>query len=143
MTNPASNACDQITKALEQDRLELPTLPEVAFKVRDVAERDEVTIPQLCRVIEQDPALAAHLIKVANSPMFRATRPSTHAGRQRSSPPADCHDHRIGFRIALASTRATKTVHMLNWPMKSQNQERALLEACPQRPFGDMPDKCC
>lgn len=74
MTNPASNACAQITEALEQDRLELPTLPEVAFKVRDVAERDDVTIPKLCRVIEQDPALAAHLIKVANSPLFRATR---------------------------------------------------------------------
>jgi HD-like signal output (HDOD) protein len=74
MTNPASDACDQITEALEQDRLELPTLPEVAFKVRDVAEQDDVTIPQLCRVIEQDPALAVHLIKVANSPLFRVTQ---------------------------------------------------------------------
>ncbi len=74
MSNPASRACEQITEALQNDRLELPTLPEVAFKVRDVAEQDDVTIPTLCRVIEQDPALAAHLIKVANSSLFRVTR---------------------------------------------------------------------
>ncbi len=74
MSNPASSACEQITRSLEQDKLELPTLPEVAFRVRDVAESEDVTIPALCRVIEQDPALAAHLIKVANSPLFRVTR---------------------------------------------------------------------
>lgn len=74
MSNPAHDACEQITEALTEDRLELPTLPEVALRIRDTAEQEDVTIAKLCRVIEQDPALSAHLIKVANSPIFRATR---------------------------------------------------------------------
>jgi HD-like signal output (HDOD) protein len=63
-----------ILEALDQDRLVLPTLPEVALQVRDAAQDDNIDIPKLCDVITRDAALTARIIKVANSPLLRASR---------------------------------------------------------------------
>ena len=49
----------------------LPTLPEVALKVREVANNPDVTAVQLADVITTDAALSARLLKVANSPLYR------------------------------------------------------------------------
>lgn len=64
----------EIIKAIDQDRLVLPTLPEIALKVREVADDPEASIAQLSGVISNDAALTARIIKVANSPIFRAPR---------------------------------------------------------------------
>lgn len=64
----------EIIKAIDQDRLVLPTLPEIALKVREVADDPEASISQLSKVISNDAALTARIIKVANSPIFRAPR---------------------------------------------------------------------
>ena len=63
----ATELIDQI----KQDTLILPSLPEVCLRVRDVAEDIESSIPQLADIISQDAALAARIIKVANSPLVR------------------------------------------------------------------------
>ena len=63
----ATELIDQI----KQDTLVLPSLPEVCLRVRDVAEDIESSIPQLANIISQDAALAARIIKVANSPLVR------------------------------------------------------------------------
>ncbi|WP_283789799.1 HDOD domain-containing protein [Bermanella sp. WJH001] len=63
----ATELIDQI----KQDTLVLPSLPEVCLRVRDVAEDIESSIPQLAQIISQDAALAARVIKVANSPLVR------------------------------------------------------------------------
>lgn len=63
----ATELIDQI----KQDTLVLPSLPEVCLRVRDVAEDIESSIPQLAQIISQDAALAARIIKVANSPLVR------------------------------------------------------------------------
>ena len=52
---------------INNDTLVLPTLPEVAVKVRQAADEPEVNLMQMVDVISQDPALAARMIKVANS----------------------------------------------------------------------------
>jgi HD-like signal output (HDOD) protein len=63
----ATELIDQI----KHDTLVLPSLPEVCLRVRDVAEDIESSIPQLANIISQDAALAARIIKVANSPLVR------------------------------------------------------------------------
>jgi len=63
-----------IVKAINSDQLVLPTLPEVALKVREVAEDPEASISELASVIGGDAAMAARIIKVANSPLLRASR---------------------------------------------------------------------
>jgi HD-like signal output (HDOD) protein len=65
----------EIIQAIESDRLVLPTLPEVALRVREVAEDPSADMEQLASVIGNDAALSARLIKVANSPLLRAPRP--------------------------------------------------------------------
>lgn len=64
----------ELLDAIEKDQLVLPTLPEVALRVREVAEDPDASIDQLSGVIGNDAALTARIIKVANSPLLRAAR---------------------------------------------------------------------
>ena len=74
MSNLATTIEQEVTAAVQADALELPTLPEVALRIRDEAERETATAQSLGDVIAEDPALSARIIKMANSPMFRGTR---------------------------------------------------------------------
>jgi HD-like signal output (HDOD) protein len=64
-----------IIKALENDALVLPTLPEIALQVREVAENATSDISDLTAILSRDAALSARMIKVANSPLIRASVP--------------------------------------------------------------------
>lgn len=75
MSQAAQAIHDQVKSAIASDELDLPTLPEVALKIREVAEDDDVSAGALVEVVAGDPSLSAQLVKLANSPMFRATRP--------------------------------------------------------------------
>ncbi|MBJ2267837.1 HDOD domain-containing protein [Pseudomonas sp. MF6772] len=66
-----------LVMAIDNDDLVLPTLPEVALKIRQAAEDPEVSISHLSKVISRDTALTARLIKVVNSPLLRATQEVT------------------------------------------------------------------
>lgn len=74
MSSISDKVRTEIIDAIDNDRLLLPTLPEVALKVREVAEDPEATINKLAEVIGNDAALTARIIKVANSPLLRAAR---------------------------------------------------------------------
>lgn len=52
---------------------ELPTLPEVVMKIRRLILSDEGDAASLARLIEQDPALSAKVLKVANSSFYGGT----------------------------------------------------------------------
>lgn len=65
---------EEIIQAIESDQLLLPTLPEVALQVREVAEDPNADIDKLVDVIGHDAALTVRVIKVANSPLLRAAR---------------------------------------------------------------------
>ena len=65
----------EIISAIKNDQLVLPTLPEVALKVREVADDPNADIDKLVNVIGNDAAMSARLIRVANSPLLRASRP--------------------------------------------------------------------
>lgn len=56
---------------LDANRLILPTLPDVALKVRDAVAKGDATAQQLAELIATDAALSARLIQVANSPLYR------------------------------------------------------------------------
>lgn len=72
MSNLAEMIRDELTQAVDNDELELPTLPEVALRIRDAAEDPNVSAQSLGKVIAEDPGLSGRMIKVANSPMYRA-----------------------------------------------------------------------
>lgn len=62
---------NEILQELATGNLVLPTLPEVALRVRDVVDEPDVTAKQLAEIIVTDAALSTRLIKVANSPLYR------------------------------------------------------------------------
>lgn len=70
----AEKVRQEIITAIEKDQLVLPTLPEVALKVREVADDPDADIDKLTHVIGNDAALSARIIRVANSPLLRANR---------------------------------------------------------------------
>ncbi|SMF35725.1 HD-like signal output (HDOD) domain, no enzymatic activity [Alteromonadaceae bacterium Bs31] len=74
MSALAQKVSEDINAAIDKDRLVLPTLPEIALKVREVADDENASIKQLAGVISSDASLTARIIKVANSPLFRAPR---------------------------------------------------------------------
>jgi len=74
MNSVAAAVREEVTTAISKDQLDLPTLPEVALNIRDAAEQDDISAAALSQVIGEDPGLAARVVKVANSPMYRGTR---------------------------------------------------------------------
>ncbi|MGL1958928.1 MAG: HDOD domain-containing protein [Colwellia sp.] len=56
-----------LTEKIKQNALVLPTLPEVALKVRRAADDPEINLGKMSDIISQDPSLSLGMLKVANS----------------------------------------------------------------------------
>ncbi len=61
----------ELIDELESDTLILPSLPEVALRVKDIVDDPNATSKQLAEAISSDAALATRLIQLANSPLLR------------------------------------------------------------------------
>ena len=60
-----------VQEELDANRLILPTLPDIALKVRDTVSQGDASAQQLAEMIATDAALSARLIQVANNPLYR------------------------------------------------------------------------
>lgn len=61
----------EVTQEMQAGRLELPSIPETASKVRTAIADDNISSDQIAKIVQTDPAITAQIIKVANSPLFR------------------------------------------------------------------------
>ncbi len=68
---------ESILDDLENNRLPLPTLPEVAIRVRNTVDDENATIRDIADIIITDAALSARIIQVANSALYRGMSPAT------------------------------------------------------------------
>jgi len=59
-----------LVEKIKQGTLVLPTLPEIALKVRQAADDPDVNLHKMGEIISQDPALSLGMLKVANSVVF-------------------------------------------------------------------------
>jgi HD-like signal output (HDOD) protein len=66
---------EELYQAIDERRLTLPTLPEVALRVRDAVEREDSSANQIANIVATDAALSARLLQVANSPLYRGRDP--------------------------------------------------------------------
>ncbi len=101
---PAENRLFQdCLRFMQSDNLALPTIPDVAFKIRRAINDPYADNDKIARVVQMEPAITAKLIQVANSPMY--------AGRRKieSCPEALT---RTGFKAAqnIITTIAIKAV---------------------------------
>lgn len=70
----AENFINDLLRDLDNETLVLPTLPEVALRVRDTLADEDKSLSDVSKVITTDAALSARLIQVSNSPLLRTTR---------------------------------------------------------------------
>ncbi len=75
MTDASDQFLKQLLADLAGNRLVLPTLPEVALRVRDTVEDENASAGKIADIVATDPALAARLFQIANSPLYRGNRP--------------------------------------------------------------------
>jgi len=59
---------NEIMHAFNVGALKLPSLPEIALKVKSAVINPNVTVADVARIIEADPAMVARLMQVVNSP---------------------------------------------------------------------------
>ena len=67
----ADDLADEIRNEIESNQIQLPTLPEVALKVRDAVESENADAASIASMVANDAALSARLLQVANSPLYR------------------------------------------------------------------------
>ncbi len=61
----------EIMGDLKANRIELPTLPQVAIKISETVENQHSCAKDIAKIVGKDPALSARIIQVANSPLVR------------------------------------------------------------------------
>lgn len=66
---------EELQTAIRNNQITLPTLPEVALRVRAAVEKDSSTAHEIADMVATDAALSARLLQVANSPLYRGRIP--------------------------------------------------------------------
>jgi putative nucleotidyltransferase with HDIG domain len=59
---------------LENNELILPTIPEVAFKIRRAINDEKASSSKIARAVQIDPSITARLIKISNSAFYRGRK---------------------------------------------------------------------
>ena len=62
----------QLLKDLSNDRLQLPSVPDVAIKIRQSLHDEKSNFRHIANIIASDPAITTKIIKTANSALYRS-----------------------------------------------------------------------
>ncbi|WP_347985740.1 HDOD domain-containing protein [Methylomonas sp. AM2-LC] len=109
-------------QSLQADTLVLPTIPDIAVKIRRAINNPHTTINQIARIVQIDPSITARLIHIANSPLYCGRR------KTESCPEALT---RLGLNAAqdIITALALKSVFTAKTPHIRQKMQ-ALWEHC-------------
>ncbi|MBI3186424.1 MAG: HDOD domain-containing protein [Gammaproteobacteria bacterium] len=66
----------RVEYAVASEQLLLPSLPDVALRIRSECDQDDASPQKIADIISQDPALAVRLLQVANSSLYRTRQPA-------------------------------------------------------------------
>lgn len=66
---------EEVIERVLNDELRLPSLPDIALKVRSAVADDNTTCESLTEIIAKDPGLTAYLVQAASSPVYRRAVP--------------------------------------------------------------------
>ncbi len=61
----------KINSEFESDRISLPSLPEIALKVRTAVNDEDKSIRDLASIIQSDTSITARIIQISNSPLYK------------------------------------------------------------------------
>ncbi len=71
LTDEENSVFGELYMAFVNGNLQIPNFPDVALKVRAAINDNRVTVSELSQIVQADPVLAARLMKVVNSPLYR------------------------------------------------------------------------
>ncbi len=60
----------EVIFALENNKLELPTLPDIALQLQQKMDDPSISVDQLIHLLHTDPVITANIIKIANTAAF-------------------------------------------------------------------------
>ena len=63
----------ELEEAITSGSITLPTLPDVALRVRDAVDSESATAREIADIVATDPSTSVRLLQVANSPLYRGT----------------------------------------------------------------------
>ncbi len=75
-THLVKELVDRLTDDHLNQRLQLPTLPDIALRIRNAVADEGKGIPDIARLVQADPTIALKVIQVANSARFANLRPA-------------------------------------------------------------------
>lgn len=67
----------KVDEWLANGKLQLPVMPEASALLISMTSNEECTIQELSDVVQRDPLLAAHLLRIANSALYSPAYPSS------------------------------------------------------------------
>ena len=112
-----SNLAAALIEDLEQDKLVLPSLPDVAVRLGRAMRDENTNARKLSNVIQTDPAITAKLIRAANSPLYAGVTPVDSCAAAIIRLGADT-THKLVLTFALRELFNTRSVvlkqHMQN-----------------------------
>lgn len=111
-----------LSEQIQSGQLRLPSLPEVALRVRDIADDPKSNLQQIAAVVARDPVLSLRLIRLANTAHYaRSAKVTTVLGAA----------HRIGLRAIrnIAIAMALEQLFLVQSPIVRHYMEQAWLRA--------------
>jgi len=105
--NPANGLVTSFYQDLNSHRLSLPSLPDLAMRIRTMTEKNDCNIKDVAKAIMGDPSITAKLIHAANSPLYRGFKEIE-----------SCDD--AIMRLGLDATRQLITIFTLRELFKSK-----------------------
>jgi HD-like signal output (HDOD) protein len=75
VSDSESELFEGILAASNRGELGLPAMPEVALKIVKLADDPDAGLPALAKVVQIEPTVAGTIIKAANSPLYRGSKP--------------------------------------------------------------------
>ena len=111
MTEPGASIIPAFLAAIACGDFTVPVYPAAAMRLRKLMAGDKYSVTEVCDVVASDPALAATILRLANSPLFRPDgAPINTLGRA---------VHRIGMRSlgALATAAGVGTQACARGPL--------------------------
>ena len=142
----AESFLTEVTDAVATEKLLLPSLPDVALKIKAECEKEDTCAEKIAQVISQDPAMSVRLLQIANSALYR-TQHSTDdiqmaiaklglnlvknlimslSMKQLYKASNDVIAERF-HELWVASTKTAAISHLLATPHKHLNAEKAML----------------
>jgi putative nucleotidyltransferase with HDIG domain len=113
---------------IRANRVVLPTLPDVAIKARRLLENPKSTSAQIARAISADAVLTTRLLRVVNSPLYRAQTP-IESVKTAITRLGNANIRSVITAVALEQIYQDKLASPLKKKLLSQNWEHSIMVA--------------